>query len=369
MIISNFIKDWSSKVIIHFFPFEKFTENYIDFIDKKFDIKDHIFILYGSYNIDKSFINKYQNIIVFDKKHFFLYYKLLIKCNATIIHSFSIIKEIQLLLLMNRSFLKKTAWVVWGSDLISFSKINEMGIRNKASYFFKRIMIFKLKSVVFLVEDDWLNFKKTFNIDKKHFTAIYGNGRVFNILKSIDNFEKPPKKHINILVGNSATQSNNHIEALEYLKNFVNKNILIYLPLSYGEESYKNEIISYCNEHFPNTAIMILDFLEYRDYLQLISTMDIAIFNNDRQQALGNIRAAIYFGSKIYFKSGNELANYFDGKIDYDFVHNIKDYTFDEFIYMPEESVMRNKEYIITELDGQRAAEQWSNIFTYLKEG
>ena len=53
---------------------------------------------------------------------------------------------------------------------------------------------------------------------------------------------EPVHGTIKILLGNSATESNQHKEAFELLEKYKNKNIKIYVPLSYGPEKYADEI-------------------------------------------------------------------------------------------------------------------------------
>ena len=59
------------------------------------------------------------------------------------------------------------------------------------------------------------------------------------MLNLISRIKKSPPKDekqiINILIGNSATETNNHIEVLDLLSKFKNEDIKIYVPLSYGD--------------------------------------------------------------------------------------------------------------------------------------
>ncbi|MGF1943687.1 TDP-N-acetylfucosamine:lipid II N-acetylfucosaminyltransferase [Enterococcus casseliflavus] len=355
-------------MIVHIFPFEKFTENFIEFIDRNFITEDHLFILYGDYDIDSSYVKKYPNIKIYNKRKLFEYYMILKKSDAIIIHSFFLTKEILLLLNLSRSFCEKTAWVIWGGDLLDLRKKTNKRIKSRITYWFKEMLIKKLKAVIVLVDKDWENFKETFHIDKKHFTAVYGNGRVFDLISTIDIKKKSVKK-INILLGNSATATNNHIESMKYLEKFRNEDIMLYIPLSYGDENYRREIIEYSQIHFPNKVVPIVDMMKYEDYLEFLSGMDIAIFNNNRQQALGNIRAAVYFKCKLFLRLESELSQYFESKLIFNSVKDIEEMSFEQFVDFNDQSAELNKNFIISELDSKKAVSQWNKIFTYLKEG
>ena len=46
-----------------------------------------------------------------------------------------------------------------------------------------------------------------------------------------------------IWLGNSSTITNNHLEAIEFLRQYRDRNIEIYCPLSYGEKAYGDSIV------------------------------------------------------------------------------------------------------------------------------
>lgn len=356
-------------MILHFFPIEKFTENFVEFVNSHFDSKDHKFILYGTYDVDTSFVHRNNNVEVLEKTSLLKYYKYLYKSEAIIVHSLFFTKEIQILLSLYPKLKSKTAWVIWGGDLISLKSKSNIKIRHKLMNILKVKLIKRFKCIVTLVDQDWLNFKEKFNFDLPHFNAIYGNGRVYNFLRKIDSSPKNKDEYVNILVGNSATRSNNHIETLDLLKKFNNENIMIYLPLSYGDEEYKLEIIEYCEKNFKNKFKAIVDLMNYEDYLRFLSDMNIAIFNNDRQQALGNVRATIYFKCKIFLRADAELAKYYEDKIDFNILNDIKSMNFGDFINLNNHTLVDNKRYIVSELDGIKAKNDWEKIFAFLKKG
>ena len=57
-------------------------------------------------------------------------------------------------------------------------------------------------------------------------------------------------KEIIIQVGNSATNTNNHIDVLKTLEKYKCENIKIFLPLAYGEQEYAEEVIAYLETRF-----------------------------------------------------------------------------------------------------------------------
>lgn len=45
----------------------------------------------------------------------------------------------------------------------------------------------------------------------------------------------------------------------------------------------------------------IVDFMDFNEYINFLSTIDIAIFNHKRQQGMGNIITLLGMGKKYIF--------------------------------------------------------------------
>lgn len=113
-----------------------------------------------------------------------------------------------------------------------------------------------------------------------------------------------------ILLGNSASATNNHLEALDLLKSHDLNGRQIYAPLSYGHERYAKEIKSYGNKLFPIKFNALTNFLPLEEYNKIISRCGVVIMNHYRPQAMGNIIASLYMGAKI-FLNPTETYEYF----------------------------------------------------------
>lgn len=100
-----------------------------------------------------------------------------------------------------------------------------------------------------------------------------------------------------ILLGNSATLTNNHLDVYNYLKEFKQKGQKIYMPLSYGNDEYKKWLLDNIDE---SDTIPILDFMPSEDYYKILDSCSYAVFGTIRQQALGNINYAISKGIKVF---------------------------------------------------------------------
>ena len=116
----------------------------------------------------------------------------------------------------------------------------------------------------------------------------------------------------NILFGNSAFATNNHLEGLDILKSLDIGDRRIIAPLSYGSEKYAKAIIKEGKKQFADQFVSLERFLPIDVYNRVISSCGIVIMNHYRPQAVGNIIAALYLGAKV-FLNDTDTYRYFKG--------------------------------------------------------
>lgn len=112
----------------------------------------------------------------------------------------------------------------------------------------------------------------------------------------------------NIVLGNSATFSNNHISIINQLKKIDLGTRKVYIPLNYGNIFYTEYILDYIKG--DDRFIPIIDFLKLEEYNDIISSCEIMIMNHERQQALGNVILGLMSGNKIYLNNKSTLYTY-----------------------------------------------------------
>lgn len=114
----------------------------------------------------------------------------------------------------------------------------------------------------------------------------------------------------NILLGNSSSATNNHLEALELLQKLDLGNRKVITPLSYGSPKYAKEIIREGKQLLPDRFSPLTNFLPIEEYNKVISGCGIVIMNHYRPQAMGNIIASLYLGAKV-FLNDTDIYQYF----------------------------------------------------------
>jgi len=102
-----------------------------------------------------------------------------------------------------------------------------------------------------------------------------------------------------IQVGNSASYSNNHTEAFLRLAEMDLEGRKVIVPLSYGSAACRDQVIAdgerILGEHFEP----ITEFMDLSKYTQFMQRCGVVIMNHNRQQAVGNVVAALWRGAHV----------------------------------------------------------------------
>lgn len=290
-----------AKKILHIASCDKFIPPFIDFIKENFNFDEHFFLMTGgmfqkdlisSENIKLSGTSKAAKIA-----HYAEVLVEMHKADKVILHSLFDIKIVQILF-FSPWLLKKCYWIIWGGDLYVY----KTGKRNKSWYkneFFRRPVIKNMGNLVTYIEGDIDLARQWYGAEGQYHECIMYLSNVYKEYK----IPKKRSSTINIQVGNSADPSNNHIEALEKLCPYKDEDICIFVPLSYGNEEHAKKVIKQGNEWFGDKFIPLVDFMPFDEYLQFLGSIDIAIFNHKRQQAMGNTITLLGLGKLVYIRS------------------------------------------------------------------
>jgi dTDP-N-acetylfucosamine:lipid II N-acetylfucosaminyltransferase len=154
----------------------------------------------------------------------------------------------------------------------------------------------------------------------------------FDLANSLRENKSKDKQTICIQIGNSAAETNNHLDSFNELKKFKDNDITLVLPLSYGSKEYSNSVKAAGHCIFKNKFTTLEDFMSRKEYIKYLSGVDICIMYHNRSQAFGNCIALLTLGKKLYLKSKNPLYQLFksSGLVLYD-ATQIQALTFEEF--------------------------------------
>lgn len=116
----------------------------------------------------------------------------------------------------------------------------------------------------------------------------------------------------NILLGNSAATTCNHIEAIDLLSQASELDSSLIIPLSYGNTrkvkvNYSQVVKEYAVANYIGEVIPLEDFMNFDDYMKVISSCSFVIMPHKRQQGLGNILMLMNLGAKVFLDEQNSL--------------------------------------------------------------
>ena len=347
-LISKVNREIKKYKYIHLMYNDKFNKPFVDFLNKNFDTKEHL-VLCKQWIKDEKVapFPVGENVV---KIHSLFGLNLESKnIEKIIIHSL-FDKEVVIYLKNHPDILKNKAyWVIWGGDLYGKNE-------KEKEIFVKKNM----KGYVACIAGDELVAKNKYNSNSLLFSAPYTIPTTPEIVKNIVPLKSSGT--INIQINNSSDKT--IIEMLDILGKFKDENIKISTVLSYGNKDCKQEIAQKGREIFGEKFNPIWDFMSPEEYTRHIANLDIIIFNQNRQQGVGNAILAAYYGKKIFIKKEVTSYKYLTDKnicvFDTNTIPTLK---FEEFVSNPPEIQDKTKAggAIFFNIDYQTNA--WKRVF------
>lgn len=197
----------------------------------------------------------------------------------------------------------KTRWVIWGGDL--YLDLNATpNISRKSSIkelcdrihkHIKRSVVRDINGIITAISRDIEFAETTYKIQKPRFSAFYPLPVNFGLFDNVinDSSKYADDKAIRtILLGNSASNTNEHFEVIDFLAQ-LNKEMQfqVICPLSYGDKEYASQVDIYGRKKIGNNFVSLLAFMQPPDYAKILLSADIAIMNHRNQEAVGTILA------------------------------------------------------------------------------
>lgn len=107
-----------------------------------------------------------------------------------------------------------------------------------------------------------------------------------------------------VLVGNSRTPANNHIDTLLLLQEakYTGK---VLMPFNYGSDAVYERCLRNALRNISLDITLLEGFVKYEEYVELITQCSAGVFNSYRQMALGNIFIMLINGVKVYLNERN----------------------------------------------------------------
>lgn len=294
--------------ILHIIEHDKFTNGYINFMELEMNEYDHSYITFSGkceMTITKNIVDT-AHVIYASSPLELLYKRKLRKIlndSDRIIVS-GVFRIGNYLSLFPKDVLNKMSLHFWGGDFYSLNEYTT--VKQKIRRVLKKRAIARCKNVVFLIEGEEKKFADITGINKDYYIAPMPGDP--NECYDYSQYYSNVDNHI-ILVGNSASPSNHHDEVFKWLSRYkdIYQDMKIVCPLSYGDNEYRNYVIEIGKEIFGDSFQPILDYMLAEEYNTFLSNCTYGIFNNDRQQAMGNINIMLYMGKKVFMRTDTSM--------------------------------------------------------------
>lgn len=116
-----------------------------------------------------------------------------------------------------------------------------------------------------------------------------------------------------ILLGNSADPTNNHLDALEALARCALRGSRVVVPLSYGGPAEYVELVKSKGRALFGDSFVALDrFMPLEEFNRTIAGCGVVVMNHLRQQALGTTSQALYRGAKLYLRPESPVYRFYE---------------------------------------------------------
>ena len=150
----------------------------------------------------------------------------------------------------------------------------------------------------------------------------------YQLMKNVKGFHakefyfprRPHAHHINvehtlpedggILIGNSTSPNNNHLDVWEDIQPYLGEHRLIIMPLNYNSDKVYADKIADMITSDKHQIEKIRSFMPREEYWKLIGNCSYAVFGAIRQHAMGNIHHCLRQGIKVFLYRNSLVYRY-----------------------------------------------------------
>lgn len=108
-----------------------------------------------------------------------------------------------------------------------------------------------------------------------------------------------PSHDDNVIIGHSATYTNNHLDVWNRVKDYIPKASIVYFPINYGRIEYA-DFLTKSIQSKTSRIEFLKDFLPKDDYFKIVDSCSYAIYGVLREAAMGNIYRCLAMGVKLF---------------------------------------------------------------------
>lgn len=284
----------------------KFNKRLINFINEKFDSYKIHHVLVGRVGDGGSAYGQLKNTFINDGSNAFTRLCSIIPKvrNADVVILNGLFYPIWLIvILITMSYRKELVWIGWGGDIYIEKKL----LAREWAY---RLIIQQFVDVIALpVPQDIEKLKGRFKNYKGKIGGFWFPTQLVDA--ECSSFHCANQRSVKrIMIGHSADPSNHHLRIIDALAKingqYLGERVEYVFVLAYGSKEYAGKVLDYARHQLGNNnVIAITEMIAPNDYYKFLNSIDIGIFDQERQQAGHNIVMLASLGAKIFINRKN----------------------------------------------------------------
>ena len=217
------------------------------------------------------------------------------------------------------------------------------------------------------IKKDFEMIKNKFPTKAKFIDFNYGNVETIISGNNNDSFNI---NSCDIMIGNSGSITNNHMEIFNILNKIEIGKRKLFTPLSYSiypSAKYLELVLEKGEKLFDENFKPILNFLEKEEYNKIYNSVEYVFMNHYRSQAMGNIYIALYTGKKLFMSNKSSI---FKKLINYGClvfaIEDIPKNKIDIFKKLSNEEKKRNRSIILKYFGKKKNNEKYTKLLNEL---
>ncbi|MEN6426558.1 MAG: TDP-N-acetylfucosamine:lipid II N-acetylfucosaminyltransferase [Phycisphaerales bacterium] len=218
--------------------------------------------------------------------------RMMTKADSLIIHSV-FFPHIWRNVFLHPGLWRRTAIVNWGAG---FQRRDSL--RGRVLALLRRIMLPRLGAISTLVPGEFEEIQRCYGVCANYVRAFYTTLPAELECEPMDG-----RGTCRVLLGNSAWESNNHLEVLDWLHRYEAEDIEIVCPLAYPVgSSHAKDVMEVGHRLFGAKFRPLCQMMPRTQYTQLLNTIDVFVLNTSNQQALFAVYHLLAKGRKVYLR-------------------------------------------------------------------
>jgi dTDP-N-acetylfucosamine:lipid II N-acetylfucosaminyltransferase len=266
--------------------------------------------------------------------------------------------------LLFHPIIKRSSCVLWGGELYRHTKAGRT-LKQRLVHVLHALVINRYNRVFALNPGD---AKLAQQVLRRKTVEVLPYPLIGMKVQHIENKANSSEQPIKILVGNSASASNNHIDALNKLAHLASDNIEVIMPLNYGgEPDYVERVIRHAHSLFGNKVNAITTMLSKQQYDTLLNEVSATVFAQQRQQGLYVAYAMLLMGKPLFLLGEtSSYSNLMSLGFDVFKTENLTDYNYKQLALLVSSQNNENAHLMTQHFTEKALAPKWRDMLQTL---